>query len=193
MKIRKGDVEITFQDVEELKQVVDEGLFDIMWSAVLDATDDLWGASEYNEDGWHFAVSEDMEALMDNDPEITYIELSPEQEDEVIQLLVDSDVFGKNVTLEEESVNLDGTVNFLLSSDDLPDMEDSTNDEAAELLIDWLGSMAGGKSYKKNGLTDGGKLDGFALLQGTESTSTEAEEAMTEQDANVMALWKRLK
>lgn len=193
MKIRKGDIEITFKDVEELKQVVDEGLFDIMWSAMLDATDDLWGESEYNQDGWFFAMSEGMESLEENDPEITYIELTPEQEDEVIQLLVDSKVLGENVSLEEESTNPDGTVNFILSSDELPDMDGASNDEAADMLLHWLGSISEQKSYKKNGLTDGGKLDGHALLQGDEATSIEAEEAITEQDTQVMELWKRLK
>lgn len=196
MKIRRGDTEITFNDVNELKQIIDGGMFDILWSMLTEEDDMLWGYSlEGEHEDWtqHSLAMNDADFLKKDYSDITFVQLSPEQEDEVIDLLVESNMFGEGMSITPDSVNEDGTINFIIESDDLP--EDLGDPEAyAETLMEWIKQSAGGKSYKKEGLTSNGeKLDLNELLLGDLMSSTQADQALTEQDATVMELWKRLK
>lgn len=198
MKIRRGDTEITFESVTELKQVIDEGMFDIIWSMMMEEEDMLWGYSlegehaEWNNEPFVSMFSADLAS--EEDPNITFVQLSPEQEEEVINLLVQSNMFGENLSLTEDSINDDGTIDFIIESDDLHVPDEADPEVAAEKLIEWMRKSASKKSYKKDRLTSNGeKLDLNELLLGDKTVSNEAEQALSEQDANVMELWKRLK
>lgn len=197
MKIRRGDTELTFESVTELKQIIDGGMFDIIWSMLTEDDDLLWGYSlegdhaEWNNDV--YSMMSDADLSEEDGSDITFIQLSPEQEDEVINLLVQSNMFGEDMLLSRDSMNADGTINFIIESDDLH-VDETDPEVAAETLIEWMRKSAGKKSYKKDGLTsNGGNLDLNELLLGDKTLSNEADQALSEQDINVMELWKRLK